>query len=76
MQFDYMKWLIYIVYAFGALLIACLARSFYVRSQFRDMDDSDKLQTPTYEEMDSGIKLIPEFYYVNLIVLNLGRTQD
>lgn len=57
MQFDYMKWLIYIVYAFGALLIAYLARSFYIRSQFRDMDDSDKLQTPTYEEMDSGIKL-------------------
>jgi hypothetical protein len=57
MQFDYMKWLIYIVYAFGALLIAFLVRAFYVRSQFREMDDSDKLEAPTYEKQESGIKL-------------------
>jgi len=61
MQFDYMMWLtqniLYIVLAIGALLVAALVRSFFIRSQYHDMDDSDKLQTPSYERMDSGIKL-------------------
>jgi len=57
MQFDYMKWLIYIVYAFGALLIALLARAFYIRSQYLKMDDSDKLGSPSYEKQESGVKI-------------------
>lgn len=55
MQFDYMEWLfqygIYAVAAIGALILAFLARSRLATAT------DDKLQTPTYEEMDSGIKL-------------------
>ena len=28
-----------------------------IEHQFQEMEDSDKLSSPTYEEMDSGIKL-------------------
>ncbi len=59
MQFDYMdifyKYGIYAVMIIAALILALLARNRFVRSQ--KTDDSDKLETPTYEEMDPGIKL-------------------
>lgn len=55
MQFDYMEWLlqygIYAVAAIGALIIAVLARSRLAKAT------DDKLKSPSYEEMDSGIKL-------------------
>ena len=58
---DYMTWLskygIYAAIILGALILAALARNRFARARFQEMDDSDKLQTPTYEEMDSGIKL-------------------
>lgn len=61
MQFDFLDWfyksILYLVLAIGAILIAALVRSFYLRKQFHDKDDSDKLQSPTYEEMDPGIKI-------------------
>ncbi|MBY8998812.1 MAG: hypothetical protein KGD60_13880 [Candidatus Thorarchaeota archaeon] len=61
MQFDFLDWfyksILYLVLAIGAILIAALVRSFYLRKQFHDMDDSDKLAAPSYEETDSGIKI-------------------
>lgn len=64
MQFDYAAWLyqygIYIVIAIGALLLAALTRSRFARAQYQEMDDSDKLTSPSYEEMDAGIKLSDE----------------
>ena len=64
MQFDYMEWLykygIYAAIIIGALILATLARSRFARAQFQKMDDSDKLQSPSYERMDSGIKLSDE----------------
>ena len=64
MQFDYATWLyhygIYIVIAIGALLLAALTRSRFARAQYQEMDDSDKLASPSYEEMDAGIKLSDE----------------
>ena len=61
MQLDYMTWLykygIYAAIILGALILAALARNRFARARFQEMDDSDKLQSPTYEEMDSGIKL-------------------
>ena len=61
MQFDYMTWLykygIYAAIILGAMILAFLARNRFARGQFQEMDDSDKLETPTYEQMDSGITL-------------------
>jgi len=61
MQFDYMeifyKYGIYAVIILGALILALLARNPFVRSLSQDADDSDKLEPPTYEEMDPGIQL-------------------
>lgn len=61
MQFDYMdifyKYGIYAAIIIGALILALLARNPFVRSLFQEMDDADKLEAPSYEEMDSGIKL-------------------
>lgn len=58
---DYMTWLykygIYAAIILGALILAALARNRFTRARFQEMDDSDKLQAPIYEEMDSGIKL-------------------
>jgi hypothetical protein len=55
MQFDYMEWLfqygLYAVAAIGALIIAILARSRLAKAA------NDKLKSPTYEKIDSGIKL-------------------
>jgi len=55
MQLDYLTWLykygIYAAMIIGALILAVLARSRFAKT----MDDSDKLQTPTYEHMDSGV---------------------
>jgi len=57
MQFDYMEWLlqygIYALAAIGALILAILARSRFAKV----IDDSDKLSSPSYEEMDHGIVL-------------------
>ncbi len=59
MQFDYMeifyKYGIYAAIIIGALILAFLARNRLALARFRDMDDSDKLQTPSYEHMDSGV---------------------
>ena len=59
MQFDYIEWLvqygIYAVAVIGALILAILARNRYARTRLEG--DSDRLQTPTYERMDSGITL-------------------
>jgi len=53
MQFDYMEWLfqygIYAVAAIAALVLAILARSRLAKTT------DDKLRTPTYERMDSGV---------------------
>jgi len=61
MQFDYVVWLykygIYTAIILGAMILAVLARSRFARAQYHGMDDSDRLTAPTYEEMDSGIKL-------------------
>jgi hypothetical protein len=61
MQFDYIDWfgknIIYFILALGAIILLYLVRAFFVRSQYRDMQDSDKLESPTYEEIDSGIKI-------------------
>ena len=59
MQFDYMEWLfqygIYAVAALGALILAILARSRLAKTT------DDKLRTPTYEKIDSGVKIsIPD----------------
>lgn len=59
MQLDYMTWLykygIYAAIILGALILAALARNRYARAQFQEMGDSDKLEAPTYEQMDSGV---------------------
>jgi hypothetical protein len=61
MQFDYMniffKYMIYTVILIIALIFTLLARNHFVRSQSQENDDSDKLETPTYEEMNPGIQL-------------------
>ncbi len=59
MQFDYMEWLfqygIYAVAAIGALILAALARSRLAKAT------DDKLRAPSYEKIDSGVKIsIPE----------------
>ena len=58
MQFDFIDWfgknILYIVLAFGAMIIAYLVRAFYIRKR---MVDDPRLATPTFEEMDSGIKI-------------------
>ncbi len=55
MQFDYMEWLfqcgIYAVASIGALILAILARSRLAKAT------DDKLKTPSYEKIDSGIKI-------------------
>ncbi len=55
MQFDYMEWLfqygIYAVAAIGALIIAILARSRLAKAT------DDKLKSPSYEKIDSGVKI-------------------
>ncbi|MFW9834887.1 MAG: hypothetical protein ACFFEK_12885 [Candidatus Thorarchaeota archaeon] len=59
MQFDYILWLhkyaIIVGLILGALILVLLAWNHYARGQFEDMGDSDRLQTPTYEQMDSGV---------------------
>ncbi len=60
MQFDYMEWQfqygIYAVAAIGALILAILARSRLAKAT------DDKLTTPTYEKIDSGVKIsVPEY---------------
>ena len=58
MQIDYMellyKWGIYAVMIIGASVVAILVR-YFAKTQYRKMDDSDKLESPTFEEQDSGI---------------------
>ena len=59
MQFDYMEWLfqygIYAVAAIAALILVILVRSRFVKTT------DDKLGTPTYEHMDSGVTVsIPD----------------
>ncbi len=58
MQLDYLTWLykygIYAVMIIGASVVAALVR-YFAKVQYRKLDDSDKLQAPTYEEMESGI---------------------
>jgi hypothetical protein len=60
MQLDFLDWLykygIYAAMIIGAAIVAALVR-YFAKAQYRKMDDSDKLSTPSYEEMDSGIKL-------------------
>ena len=51
------KYGLFAIIIIGALFLAFLARNRFTRSQFQDTDDSDKLETPTYEEMDPGIQL-------------------
>jgi hypothetical protein len=57
MQIDFLDWLykwgIYAVMIIGALVVAILARSRLAK--LRKMED--RLATPSYEEMDSGIKI-------------------
>jgi len=48
---------IYITIAIGTLILVYLARVFFAKFQYHKLGDSDKLQTPSYEEMDSGITL-------------------
>jgi len=61
LQFDYIEWfgknIFFFVLALGALLTAYLVRAFYLRKS--SIDDS-KLATPTFEEMESGIKISDE----------------
>ena len=58
MQLDYMdflyKWGIYAVMIIGASIVAILVR-YFAKAQYRKMDDSDKLKSPTYEKQESGI---------------------
>ena len=60
MQFDIMTWLstygIYAAMIIGATIVATLVR-FFAKAQYRKLDDSDKLESPTYEKVESGIKL-------------------
>jgi len=60
MQLDYLTWLykygIYAAMIIGASIVAALIR-YFAKARYRKMDDSDKLSSPSYEEMDSGIKL-------------------
>lgn len=60
MQLDYLAWLykygIYAAMIIGAMILTALVR-YFAKAQYRKMDDSDKLESPSYEEMDSGIKL-------------------
>ncbi|MGY5870826.1 MAG: hypothetical protein RTV72_01135 [Candidatus Thorarchaeota archaeon] len=55
MQFDYMEWLfqygIYAVAVIGAMILVVLARSRLVKTT------DDKLRTPSYEKIDSGVKI-------------------
>lgn len=59
MQLDYISWLykygIYAAIILGSLILAFLARNRFARAQFQKMEDDDKLQAPTYEQMDSGV---------------------
>ena len=58
-QIDYLDWLykwgIYAVMIIGSMVILLLARSRFAR-----MRDSDKLATPSYEEMESGVVISVE----------------
>jgi hypothetical protein len=60
-QLDYLelfyKYGIYAALIIGSLFLAFLARNRFARAKFQEMDDSDKLATPTYEPQDSGIQL-------------------
>jgi len=59
MQLDYLTWLykygIYAAMIIGALILAALSRNRYATARLED--DSDKLSSPSYEEMDPGIVL-------------------
>ena len=59
MQIDFLDWMykwgIYAVMIIGALVLAVLARSRFARAQYQRMEDSDKLEAPSFEEMESGI---------------------
>jgi hypothetical protein len=61
MQFDFVgelyKYGIYAAMIIGALILAYLARNRFARGQFQEMEDSDKLEAPTYEHMDSGVTI-------------------
>ena len=58
MQFDYLGWLykygIYAAMIIGAAIVATLVR-YFAKAQYRKLDDSDKLASPSFEEMESGI---------------------
>ena len=58
MQIDYIdllyKWGIYAAMIIGAMVVAILVR-YFAKTQYREMDDSDKLESPSYEKQESGI---------------------
>ena len=60
MQYDFLtrlyKYGIFAAMIIGVSVVAALVR-YFAKMQYRKLDDSEKLQSPTYEEMDSGIQL-------------------
>ena len=58
MQFDYLDWFytygIYTIMIIGTSIVAILVR-YFAKAQYRKMDDSDKLESPTFEKQESGI---------------------
>ncbi|MGY5876079.1 MAG: hypothetical protein RTU30_10060 [Candidatus Thorarchaeota archaeon] len=53
---------VYLAAIIAAILLLGIIvyRRMFVSAQYAQMSDSDKLETPTYEEMDSGIKISTE----------------
>jgi hypothetical protein len=60
-QFDFIDWLgkniLYLLLALGAVIIAYIVRAFYLR---KSVIDDPRLDSPSFEEMDSGIKISDE----------------
>ena len=59
MQFDYMeilyKYGIYAALIIGASFLAFLYRSRFARAQYQRMEDTEKLEAPSFEKQESGI---------------------
>ncbi|MFW9769023.1 MAG: hypothetical protein ACFFF9_15940 [Candidatus Thorarchaeota archaeon] len=59
MQLDFILWLhkygIFVGIILAAFILALVAWNRYAQAKFAEMGDSDKLQTPTYEHLDSGV---------------------
>ncbi|MFW9908834.1 MAG: hypothetical protein ACFFEF_09690 [Candidatus Thorarchaeota archaeon] len=53
---------IYFAAIIAAILLFGIAfyKRIFIRGQFAEMSDSDKLESPTYEEMESGVVVTTE----------------